>query len=54
MSIFLAHRGLGNDGPLWLSTADGFARAGDQQVQNVGRSESPPILRRGERSPRCK
>jgi hypothetical protein len=52
MSIFLAHQGPGNDGPLWPSTVNGFARAGDQQAQNVGMNESPPILHRRERSPR--
>ena len=50
MSIFLAHQGPGNDGPLWPSTVNGFARAGDQQVQNVGMSESLRMLRRRERS----
>ena len=44
MSIFVAHQGLGGDGTLWYNTFDGEDWAGDQQVQDLGMSESPSAV----------
>ena len=33
MSMFLAHQGLGNDGPLWPSTVDGLAGRGTSKYR---------------------
>jgi len=43
-SIFVAHQGSGNDGQLWHDSYNGQTWEGDQQVPNVGMSESPSTV----------
>ena len=39
--LYVFHQGFKDDGQLWYSYFDGQTWAGDQQVANVGMSESP-------------
>ena len=39
--LYVFHQGFADNGQLWYASFDGQTWAGDQQVPNVGMSESP-------------